>query len=607
MAEAIARGGRQTCWVVVAPRPSTTTASGQSAASSSAPAGAPADPTTTTAPSAPITPPIPRGRSLLRDPRHNRGTAFTAEQRAALGLDGLLPPAVLTLEDQAMRAYEQYRSQPGDLLRNSFLAALHDRNEVLYYRLLEEHLKEMLPIIYAPVVALAIQHYSHEFQRPNGVYLSVDRIECVETALGNYGLGADDVDLLVATDGEGILGIGDWGANGMAISIGKLAVYTAAGGIDPKRVIPVMLDVGTDRESLLGDPLYVGNRHGRVRGERYDELIAAYIDACSRLFPHALLHFEDFGPANARRILEQYRDRVRIFNDDMQGTGAITLAAILAAMRIAGSRPREQRVVIFGAGTAGVGIADQLRAVMIRDGLGEAEATRRFWCVDRQGLLTADMSDLRDFQVPYARPPSEPAGWSVSQRPIGLQAVIANTRPTILIGTSTQGGAFTEPIVREMARHVDRPMIFPLSNPTELIEAVPADLIEWTDGRALVGTGTPWEPVSHGGADHEIAQTNNALIYPGIGLGTIVSRASRVTDGMLLAASEALAALVDVGRPGASLLPAVERLRPTSAAVATAVARHAASDGVAEVDLPDPVQAVDAAMWTAAYPPLELH
>jgi malate dehydrogenase (oxaloacetate-decarboxylating) len=554
----------------------------------------------------PTTAPMPHGRSLLRDPRFNRGTAFTPEQRAALGLEGLLPPAVLTLEDQAVRAYEQYHSQPGDLARNSFLAALHDRNEVLFYRLLEEHLKEMLPIIYAPVVALAIQHYSHEFQRPNGVYLSVDRIEGVETALGNYGLGPDDVDLLVATDGEGILGIGDWGANGMAISIGKLAVYTAAGGIHPGRVIPVMLDVGTDRESLLGDPLYVGNRHGRVRGERYDELIAAYIGACSRLFPHALLHFEDFGPANARRILEQYRHRVRIFNDDMQGTGAITLAAILAAMRVAGSRPREQRVVIFGAGTAGVGIADQLRAVMIRDGLSEADATRRFWCVDRQGLLTADMTGLRDFQVPYARPSSEPAGWPERQRPVGLEAVVANTRPTILIGTSTRGGAFTEPIVREMARHVDRPMIFPLSNPTELIEAIPADVVEWTDGRGLVGTGTPWEAVSHRGTDHEIAQTNNALIYPGIGLGTIVSRASQVTDGMLLAGSQALAALVDVGRPGASLLPAVESLRPTSAAVAIAVALQAASDGVAQADLQDPAQAVGAAMWTAAYPPLEV-
>jgi malate dehydrogenase (oxaloacetate-decarboxylating) len=552
------------------------------------------------------TAPVPRGRSLLRDPRYNRGTAFTAEERSALELEGLLPPAVLTLEDQAMRVYEQYRAQPGDLARNSFLAALHDRNEVLYYRLLEEHLKEMLPIVYAPVVALAIERYSHEFQRPNGVYLSIDRIDRVEAALGNFGLGADDVDLLVATDGEAILGIGDWGSNGMAISIGKLAVYTAAGGIHPGRVIPVMLDVGTDRESLLGDPVYVGNRHGRVRGARYDALIAAYIDACSRLFPHALLHFEDFGPANARRILEQYRDRVRIFNDDMQGTGAITLAAVLAGMRVAGSRPSEQRVVIFGAGTAGIGIADQIRTVMVRDGLSEAEATRRFWCVDRQGLLVTEMTDLRDFQVPYARPASELADWSNTARPIGLETVVANTRPTIVVGTSTQGGAFSEPIVREMARHVQRPMIFPLSNPTALIEAVPADLIEWTDGRGLVGTGTPWEPVPHRSINYEIAQTNNALIYPGIGLGTIVSRASHVTDGMLLAASEALAVLVDVGRPGAGLLPVVENLRPTSAAVAIAVARQAAQDGVARADLHDPVQAVDAAMWSAAYSALEV-
>jgi malate dehydrogenase (oxaloacetate-decarboxylating) len=352
-----------------------------------------------------------RGIALLRDPHLNRGTAFTLEERSALGLEGLLPAGVLSLEEQAKRSYQQYNAQPTDLAKNDFLAALHDRNEVLYYKLLEDHLPEMLPVVYDPVVAQAIEQYSHEFQRPDGVYLSIDDIDGVETAFRNYGLGADDVDLLVATDAEEILGIGDWGSNGMDISIGKLAVYTAAAGIHPDRVIPVSLDVGTDRESLLNDPMYVGNRHSRVRGERYDKLIAAYVETASRLFPNALLHFEDFGPSNARRILNEYRDKARIFNDDMQGTGAITLAAILSGLRVTGTRPSEQRVVIFGAGTAGVGIADQIRAVMVRDGLSQDEATRRFWCVDKQGLLVDDMDDLRDFQEDYARPRSEVADW----------------------------------------------------------------------------------------------------------------------------------------------------------------------------------------------------
>src|SRR3954454_2862969 len=439
---------------------------------------------------------IPQGRSILRNPRWNRGTGFTLEERSALGLEGLLPAGVLSPEEQAERSYEQYGAQPTDLAKNDFLAALHDRNEVLYYKLLADHLTEMLPVVYDPVVAQAIERYSHEFQRPNGVYLSIDDVDGVETAFRNYGLGADEVDLLVATDAEEILGIGDWGANGIAISIGKLAVYTAAAGIDPDRVIPVMLDVGTDRESLLNEPLYVGNRHSRVRGERYDQLIDAYVETASRLFPNALLHFEDFGPSNARRILNEYRDKVRIFNDDMQGTGAITLAAILAGMRVAGSRPSDQRVVIFGAGTAGVGIADQIRAVMVADGVSEEEATRRFWCVDKQGLLVDDMSDLRDFQQPYARPRSEVSDWGADGT-ISLDAVVAKVHPTVLVGTSTAGRAFSEPIVREMAKGVERPMIFPLSNPTERIEAVPADVIKWTEGRGLVGTGTPWAPVPY--------------------------------------------------------------------------------------------------------------
>jgi malate dehydrogenase (oxaloacetate-decarboxylating) len=512
----------------------------------------------------------------------------------------LLPAAVQSLGAQVSRAYAQYETQPTDLAKNEFLAALHDRNEILYYKLLEEHLTEMLPVVYDPVVAQAIERYSHEFRRPDGVYLSIDEIDDVESALRNYGLGADDVDLLVVTDAEEILGIGDWGVNGIAISIGKLAVYTAAAGINPDRVIPVSLDVGTDRESLLNDPLYIGNRHSRVRGERYDLLVKTYVQAASRLFPNALLHFEDFGPSNARRILTNYRDNARIFNDDVQGTGAITLAAILAGMRAAQTRPSEQRVVIFGAGTAGVGIADQIRIVMARDGLTEADATRRFWCVDKQGLLLEDMSD---FQQEYARPRAEVSDWAVDGT-IGLAEVVAKVHPTIIVGTSTIGGTFTEPIIREMARGVDRPMIFPLSNPTERIEAVPADLIKWTDGRGLVGTGTPWAPVSYKGTNYAIGQANNALVYPGIGLGTIVAQADHVTNGMLLAASEAIAALVDVSPRGAGILPEVDNLRAVSATVAVAVAKQALTDGVAQADLSDPVQSVQDAIWQATYTPV---
>ena len=554
--------------------------------------------------SGPTSVPAQQGRSVLRDPHLNRGTAFTHGERAALGLEGLLPAAVSSLEQQGRRAYEQYHAQPTDLAKNDFLAALHDRNEVLYYRLLEDHLTEMLPVVYDPVVAEAIERYSHEFQRPNGVYLSIDDTDGVPRAFENYGLGADDVDLLVATDAEEILGIGDWGANGMDISIGKLAVYTAAAGIHPDRVIPVMLDVGTDRESLLNDPLYVGNRHSRVRGERYDQLIKAYVEIASRRFPDALLHFEDFGPSNATRILDQYRGKARVFNDDIQGTGAITLAAILSGLRVAGTRPSEQRVVIFGAGTAGVGIADQIRAVMVRDELTEDDATRRFWCVDKQGLLVDDMNDLRDFQTGYARPRSEVSDWGVDGA-IGLLDVVEKVHPTILVGTSTKGGAFTEQVIRTMAKGAQRPLIFPLSNPTERIEAVPADVIRWTDGRGLVGTGTPWAPVSYNGTDYQIGQANNALIYPGIGLGTIVSRAEHVTDGMLLAASEAIAGLVDVSQPGAGLLPEVANLRAVSATVAVAVANQAVVDGVAQ-PLKDPVQAVLNSMWQAVYAPREV-
>lgn len=418
------------------------------------------------------------GSALLSEPFLNRGTAFTVEDRQNFGLVGLLPSAVSTLDEQVKRSYLQYRNQADDFRKNIFLTSLQDRNEVLFYRLLSEHMREMLPIIYDPTVATAIEQYSHEYRRPQGVYLSIDHPEEIETAFRNTCAGQEDIDLIVATDAEEILGIGDWGVGGIEISVGKLTVNTAAAGIHPKRVLPVMLDVGTNRESLLNDPFYIGNRHSRVSGDRYDAFIDSYVKTASKLFPHALLNWEDFGPGNGRRILEKYRDQVCTFNDDMQGTGAITLAAIYSAMKDLGSSLRDQRVLIFGSGTAGIGNADTIRAAMIKEGLSKEEATRNFWCVDIQGLLTDDMGDgLRDYQVPYARPASEVSRWKhdIPTGGISLAEVVRQIHPTMLIGTSTTPRTFTEAIVKEMAAHCERPIIFPLSNPTTLMEATAND------------------------------------------------------------------------------------------------------------------------------------
>lgn len=548
-----------------------------------------------------------RGRMVLTTLMLNRGTAFTTDQRRVLGLPGLLPSGVSTLEGQLRRVYAQYLRQPDDLAKNVFLANIRDRNEVLFYRLLTAHLEEMLPIVYTPTVGKAIERYSHEYRRPRGVFLSVNHPEEAEESLRNFGLDADDVDVLVATDSEGILGIGDQGVGGIDISIGKLAVYIAAAGLHPRRVIPVVLDMGTDNLRLLNDEMYIGNRHARVRDQRYDDLIDAYVTAASKLFPHAMLHWEDFGAGNARRILNKYASQVCTFNDDMQGTAAVVLAAAFAAVKAAGSRMRDQRVVIHGAGTAGIGITDLMREAMIRDGLTAQEATGRFWAVDSRGLLTdAYPGGLRDFQQPYARPAAEIAAWP--RQPgdsIILAEVVANASPTMLIGTSTQSGAFTEPIVAHMAATVDRPIIMPLSNPTSKAEAVPEDLIRWTDGRALVATGSPFPPVSYGGRSYTIAQSNNALVFPGLGLGVSVVRARRITDAMIAAAAYAVAALTDPTGPGAALLPPVTDLRTVSAAVAIAVAQSAEEQGLAEQPLTDPVKQIHQAMWRPEYPAFE--
>jgi malate dehydrogenase (oxaloacetate-decarboxylating) len=545
-----------------------------------------------------------RGMAVLASPPLNKGTAFTVEERKALGLTGLLPPTISTLPGQAKRAYAQYQQLPDAVSKNIYLTALHDRNEVLFFRLFLEHLREMIPIVNDRTVGLAMEQYHHECRRPRGVYLSIDHTEGIEEAFENLKSGPDDIDLILATDAEQILGIGDWGVGGIEVSIGKLAIYTAAGGVDPARVIPVMLDVGTNRESLLKDPLYIGNRHARVRAERYDAFIEAYVQAASKLFPNALLLWEDFGPGNGRRILKKYRERICTFNDDMQGTGAITLAAAVSAVRVCGAPLRRQRVVILGAGMAGIGIADQLRDGMMREGLSKEDATRHFWCVDLAGLLTDDMGDrLLDHQVNYARPAAESKGWKRDGAGggISLAEVVSQVEPTMLIGASTAAGAFTEAIVRDMAAHTQRPIIFPLSIPAASAEAAPADLIAWTDGRALIATGSPFAPITHKGITYVIGQTNNAMLYPGLGLGAIVSKARRISDGMFAAAANAVSSLVAVRQPGASLLPHVDNLRDVSVTVAVAVAEAAAAEGLARVELGDIVQQVQDAMWQPEY------
>ena len=561
----------------------------------------------------------------LQDPIRDKGTAFTQAERDALGLTGRLPSAVQTLDQQAQRAYKQMLRQGDDLAKNVYLEQLHDRNEVLYYRVLADHLAELLPVVYDPVIGDAIERYSHEFRRPRGLYLSIDRADDMDKAFASLGLGPEDVDLIVCSDAEEILGIGDWGVAGSMIAVGKLVVYTAAAGIDPRRVIPVSLDVGTNNETLLNDPLYLGNRHARVRGATYDAFIKKYLQTASSRFPNALLHFEDFGADNARRILVTYRDQYRIFNDDMQGTGVIAMAGLYSALKVTGIRWRDQRVVVFGGGTAGIGIADQIHDQMVRDGLDPRQATRQIWIVDLPGLLTDDMLDgMLDYQRPYVRPATEAADWEktpVAIDPaaavrwpemaalqqaraqsgiIGLQTVVEKVQPTILIGTSTTHGAFTKEVVEAMSAGVSRPVIFPLSNPTSKIEAMPADIITWSKGRALIATGLPIGPFEYDGMTYHFGQANNALVYPGLGLGTIVCGASKVTDGMLHAAAEAVAGQVDVSEPGAALLPAVENLRASSATSAIAVVKAGNADGVAK-KIDNTVQAVQDAMWQPAY------
>ena len=547
-----------------------------------------------------------RGRAILRNPRINRGTAFTQEERKQLQLVGLLPTHVTPLEAQLRRAYERFRKAETALEQFAYLQALRERNTVLFYRLLSDHLAEMMPIVYTPTIGEAIKEFSLWYQAVNAVFLTIDQPELVERGLRSSEHGPDDIDLLIVTDSEGILGIGDQGIGGIQIALGKLGVYTAAAGIHPRRAIPVVLDVGTDNLGLLNSDVYLGERHARVRGERYDEFIDQFVNAVTKQFPNAMLHWEDFGAGNAHRILERYSDRICTFNDDIQGTAAVVLAAVLAAVRLTGVPLSQHRVVIYGAGTAGVGIADIIREAMTRDGLDADRAYEQFYTFNSRGLVIEDGHGVREYQRPYARPRSEVDHWEVANPSrVSLEETVRHVRPTILIGTSAQTGAFTQAVVTAMAQNCDRPIIMPLSNPTSRSEAHPADLLDWTDGRALIATGSPYGTIRHDEVYHTIAQANNALIFPGLGLGVSVVRATRVSDEMIYAAADALAGLVNEYRPGASLLPSMSNLRLVSSTVAIAVAQTAEQQGLARTPMTDPINDIYQRMWKPEYPRLE--
>jgi malate dehydrogenase (oxaloacetate-decarboxylating) len=544
------------------------------------------------------------GPLLLESPLLNKGSAFTLEERRALRLTGLLPPGVSSLELQIQRIYGNYRSKTTDLERYMHLIQLQDRNEIAFYRLLAEHLAEMMPIIYTPVVGEACQAYSRIYHRPRGIFVSYLQRDSIDEILDN--VASTDIRVIVVTDGERILGLGDLGIGGMGIPIGKLALYTVCAGIHPASTLPVILDVGTNNRQLLEDPLYIGWRHERIRGAQYDEFVATFIAAVTRHFPRAVLQWEDFAKHNAARLLERYQDRLCSFNDDIQGTGAVTLAAALAAVAVAGSRLSEQRVVLLGAGSAAAGITSQLLTAMQAEGVPESAARARIWLVDSQGLVHSGRTDLEPFKQEYAQPAQCTQGWELgADGSISLLEVVRRVRPTLLIGTAAQPHAFSEDIVREMARHIERPIIFPLSNPTSKCEALPSDVVQWTDGRALLATGSPFEDVHYQGRRIRIAQCNNAYIFPGVGLGVIAAGASRVTDAMFVAAARALSELSPVHRdPSAALLPPLDEVRNVSRHVAIAVAQQAQISGLAPATSHAQLLAsIDATMWTPSYLP----
>ena len=546
------------------------------------------------------------GQQLLDDPLLNKGSAFPEDERREFRLLGLLPPHISTIEEQLARVYENYKRKDSDVERYINLAALHDRNETLFYRLLLEHITEMMPIIYTPTVGEGCRQYSHLFRRPRGLYISFPYRDEIALLLDNA--PAESVEVIVVTDGERILGLGDLGVGGMGIPVGKLALYTLCAGIPPATTLPILLDVGTDNRDLLDDPLYLGWRHERVRGREYDEFIEAFVNAVQQKFPRVLLQWEDFSKHNAPRILERYRDRLCTFNDDIQGTGAVTVAGLLAASKLTKTKLSEQRIVILGAGASAIGICDQIAAAIIAEQGSAEEAKASLWMVDSHGLVHTGRADLDSFKQKYAQPIERTVAWQLEDpAQLSFGEVIKNVQPTILIGCSAQPGAFSEEIVREMAKHVDRPIIFPLSNPTSKSEAVPADLHNWTNGRALVATGSPFPPVSQDGREIRIGQCNNSFIFPGVGLGVIASGARRVTDAMFVAAARVLSefspALQD---PDAPLYPKLEAVREISFRVALAVAQEAHRAGLTEgLVFEELDRVVEAKMWQPEYVPLK--
>lgn len=538
------------------------------------------------------------GFELLDDAFLNKGTAFTESERKKLGLEGLLPPCVEDIETQAQSIYRQMERKTSLIEKRRFLMEVFNFNRTLFFHVFSEHLVELMPIVYDPVIAESIEQYSEQFINPQyAAFLSIDHPESIETSL-KQAAGDRKIRLIVVTDAEGILGIGDWGTNGVDISVGKLMVYTAAAGIDPQTVLPVVLDCGSNRESLLKDPFYLGNRHKRIYGDHYYDFVNRFVETAENLFPDLYLHFEDFGRSNAATILKKYQKTYPVFNDDCQGTGIITLAGILGAMKINREKLTNHTYMCFGAGTAGAGIADRIFREMVAQGLSEKEARNHFYMVDKQGLLFDDMDDLTPEQKPFARARSE---FDNPEKLNNLTAAVMAVRPTILVGTSTAPKTFTKEIVKAMASWCDHPIIFPLSNPTELAEATAEDIIKWSDGRAMVATGIPAEPVEYNGVTYIIGQANNALIYPGLGLGSISVNASLVTDEMISSAAHSLGEFLEINVEGAAVLPPVSKLTQFSETVAAAVAECAVKQGLNRVQTNDVKKAVKSVIWKPVY------
>ena len=539
-----------------------------------------------------------KSHEILNNPFLNKGTAFTMEERKELGLIGLLPPYVQSIEEQAEQAYQHFLRKPSDLEKRLFLMEIFNTNRTLFYYLFNQHIVEFNPIVYDPVIADTIEQYSELFVDPQyAAYLDINHPENIEETLKNAA-GDRDIRLIVATDAEGILGIGDWGVQGVDISVGKLMVYTAAAGIDPACVMPLVIDAGTNREELLNNPMYLGNRHERVRGEKYDAFIDQFVQTAGKLFPKLYLHWEDFGRSNAADILNRYKKEIPTFNDDIQGTGIVVLGGIFGAMDITGEKLTDQVYLCYGGGSAGAGIADRVHAEMVAEGLSPEEAYKRFFMIDKQGLLFDDMEDLTPAQKPFAKKSSDFEGKGDMT---SLLEVIKTVKPTILVGTSTNPGAFTKEVVEAMCENTERPVIFPISNPTKKLEATAQQVIEWSDGKAFVATGVPSGTISYKGVDYEIGQANNALIYPGLGLGMLASEAKLLTDEMIGAAAHSLSGIVNPGQPGAPVLPPFQYVADVSIKVAEAVAKKAQEQGLAQAKETDMAKAVRDLKWYPKY------